>query len=189
MAKMFTQIASDAFKSIQRGAGMILSEFDPSKPAKPTDDNILYATTGGVTASCVATYRDDFEDVDNVAPGTKEGQVLEGWECKISFIAVTMTVAGVKLAIGPATISGNKVAPKDTLELSDFTDKIWWVGDMGETGMAAICLKNVLSSGGFSLKTTKNGKGQLAVELKGHVSLKNATECPMEFYVAEEVAA
>ena len=60
---------------------------------------------------------------------------------------------------------------------------------MGETGMAAVCLKNVLSSGGFSLKTAKNGKGQMTVELQGHVSLKNVTECPMEFYVQTEVAA
>lgn len=189
MAKMFTQIASDAFKNIQRGAGMILSEFDPAKPAKPADNNILYATTGGVTASCVATYTDDGEDIDNVPNNTKELKQLTGWDCKLSFIAVTMTAAGVKLAIGPATVSGEKITPKDALELSDFTDNIWWVGDMGETGMAAVCLKNVLSSGGFTLKTTKNGKGQLTVELQGHVSLKNATECPMEFYVDEEVAA
>ena len=60
---------------------------------------------------------------------------------------------------------------------------------MGENGLAAICLKNVLSSGGFSLKTVKNGKGQITVELQGHVSLQNATECPMEFYVDQEVAA
>lgn len=188
MAKMFTQIASNAFKNIQRGAGMILSEFDPSTPAKPSDENILFATTGGVTASCVATYTDDGEDIDNVPANTKELKQLTGWDCKLSFVAVTMNTKGVQLAVGPATISGEKVTPKDSLQLTDFTDKVWWVGDMGENGMAAICLKNVLSSGGFTLKTTKNGKGQLTVELQGHVTLKNATECPMEFYVDEEIA-
>ena len=55
--------------------------------------------------------------------------------------------------------------------------------------MAAICLKNVLSSAGFSLQTTKNGKGQVTVELQGHASINNVTECPMEFYVNQDITA
>lgn len=55
--------------------------------------------------------------------------------------------------------------------------------------MAAICLKHVLSSGGFSLQTTKNGKGQLSVELMGHVSINAQNEVPMEFYVAQTMPA
>lgn len=189
MAKMFTQIAADAFKSIPRGAGMILSNFNPDKPAKPQDTDILFATTGGIQASCVATYTDDGEDIDNVPNNTKELKQLDGWECKMSFTAVTMAASGVKLAIGPTTVSGNKITPKDTLELTDFTDTVWWVGDMGDKGMAAICLKNVLSSAGFSLQTTKNGKGQVTVELQGHASINNVTECPMEFYVNQDITA
>lgn len=189
MAKMFTQIAADAFKSIPRGAGMILSNFNPNKPAKPQDTDILFATTGGIQASCVATYTDDGEDIDNVPNNTKELKQLDGWECKMSFTAVTMTADGVKLSIGPATVTGNKITPKDTLELTDFTDTVWWVGDMGDKGMAAICLKNVLSSAGFSLQTTKNGKGQVTVELQGHASITNVTECPMEFYVNQDITA
>lgn len=188
MANMFTQIASDAFKSIQRGAGMVLNKFDPSKPAKPTDDAIICATTGGIQASCVATYVDDGEDIDNVPNNMKELKQLEGWECKMSFTAVTMTAEALKLALGAATTSGNKINPKATLEQSDFVDNIWWVGDLGDNGLAAICLKNVLSSGGFSLQTTKNGKGQLTVELQGHVSINAQDEVPMEFYISEEVS-
>ena len=43
-------------------------------------------------------------------------------------------------------------------------------------------LKNALSTGGFSLKTTKNGKGQISVELTGHVSISTQDAMPMEFY-------
>ena len=43
---------------------------------------------------------------------------------------------------------------------------------------------HVLSSGGFSLQTTKNGKGQLTIELMGHVSLQAQDVVPMEFYSA-----
>ena len=189
MANMFTQISSEAFKNIQRGAGMILNKFDPAKPAKPADADIVCATTGGIQASCVATYVDDGEDIDNVPNNTKELKQLESWECKMSFTMVTMTAAALKLALGAATVSGNKIVPKAALESTDFTDTLWWVGDMGDGGLAAICLKNVLSSGGFSLQTTKNGKGQVSVELMGHVSINAQDEVPMEFYVQETIAA
>lgn len=189
MANMFTQISSEAFKNIQRGAGMILNKFDPAKPAKPADADIVCATTGGIQASCVATYVDDGEDIDNVPNNTKELKQLESWECKMSFTMVTMTAAALKLALGAATVSGNKIVPKAALESADFTDTLWWVGDMGDGGLAAICLKNVLSSGGFSLQTTKNGKGQVSAELLGHVSISALDEVPMEFYVQETIAA
>ena len=45
--------------------------------------------------------------------------------------------------------------------------------------------RNALSSSGFSLQTTKNGKGQMSVELTGHVSLKAQSVVPMEFYSTE----
>lgn len=188
MANMFTKVASDAFKNIQRGAGMVLNTFDPSKPKTPADSEIICATTGGIQASCVATYTDDGEDIDNVPANMKELKQLEGWECKMSFTAVTMTVEALKLALGAATTSGNKISPRASLDQGDFVDNIWWVGDLGNNGLAAICLKNVLSSGGFSLQTTKNGKGQLTVELQGHVSITAQDEVPMDFYIAKEAA-
>jgi hypothetical protein len=48
--------------------------------------------------------------------------------------------------------------------------------------MVAIRLMNALSTGGFSLQTTKNGKGQISLEMTGHVSAKAQDVMPMEFY-------
>lgn len=189
MAKMFTKVSSEAFKNIQRGAGMILTKFDPAKPAAPQDADIVCATTGGIQASCVATYVDDGEDIDNVPNNMMELKQLDGYECKISFTAVTLTVKSVQMAIGPADVAANKITPRSELKLTDFTDEVWWVGDMGDNGMAAICLKHVLSSGGFSLQTTKNAKGQMTVELQGHVSINAQDDVPMDFYVTQEIAA
>ena len=56
------------------------------------------------------------------------------------------------------------------------------MGDRADGGMVAIRLINALSTGGFSLQTTKNGKGQVSMELTGHVSIKNQDTMPMEFY-------
>ena len=61
-------------------------------------------------------------------------------------------------------------------------DGIWWVGDRADGGMVAVKLLNALSTGGFSLKTTKNGKGQTAVTIEGHVSMTAQKEVPMVFY-------
>ena len=51
--------------------------------------------------------------------------------------------------------------------------------------MVAIKLINALSTGGFSLQTAKNGKGQLGIELTGHVSINDQNTVPMEFYVSQ----
>jgi hypothetical protein len=48
--------------------------------------------------------------------------------------------------------------------------------------MVAVCLKNALSTGGFTIQTSKNGKGQVSVTLTGHVSITDQNTMPMEFY-------
>ena len=73
------------------------------------------------------------------------------------------------------------MTPRRDLKQADFTD-LWWVGDRADGGCVAIQIKNALSTGGFSLQTTKNGKGQLSVELTGHVSIDAQDTMPMVFY-------
>jgi len=48
--------------------------------------------------------------------------------------------------------------------------------------MVAVKLINALSTGGFSLQTTKNGKGQISLTITGHVSINAQDVVPMEFY-------
>lgn len=73
--------------------------------------------------------------------------------------------------------------PRKTLKTSDARD-IWWVGDRTDGGFVAACLKRALSTGGFSLKTTKAGKGNTSVTLTGHVTADTQEEVPMEFWSA-----
>ena len=70
-----------------------------------------------------------------------------------------------------------------TWKNSDFSD-IWWVGDTAGGGLVAVRLKNALSEKGLELQSSKNSKGSLTVELKGHVSVNAQDETPMEFYSA-----
>lgn len=184
---MFTAISEEAFNEIQMDAGMLLSDFDPTNPAAPDDEDIITATTGGITVSCTPTYSDFGEDIDNVPNNMKELKHLDGWDCKMSTTALGTSPELIRWSLGAAdTDSGNanKITPRVNLKQSDFAD-LWWVGDKLDGGFAAVKLINALSTGGFSLKTTKNNKGQITIELTGHVSINAQSTMPMEFYSYE----
>ena len=185
---MFTVIPQSTFEELQLDAGILLNTFDPTAPEAPEDTAIICATTGGINASCVPTFSDMGEDVDNCPVNMKELKHLDSWECKLSFTALGTSPEAIKLALGAADVATSKVTPRRDLKQTDFSD-IWWVGDRADGGMVAICLKNALSTGGFTLQTTKNGKGQISVELTGHVSIDAQDTMPMEFYSAAPAEA
>jgi len=180
----FTVIPEDTFEALQLDAGVLLKTFNPASPAAPQDEDIICATTGGINATCVPTFSDMGEDVDNCPVNMKELKHLDSWECKMSFTALGTSPAAIKMALGCADIDStdtSKIVPRMDLEQTDFTD-IWWVGDRADGGLVAIQLKNALSTSGFSLQTTKAGKGQVSVELTGHVSISDQKTVPMVFY-------
>ena len=183
----FTVIPQDTFDGLQLDAGVLLNTFDPATPTAPDDEDIICATTGGITVACVPTFSDLGEDVDNVPNNMKELKHLDGWECTMSTTSLGTSPALIKMALGCADIDGTdatKIVPRADLKQFDFSD-IWWVGDRADGGMVAVQLKNALSTGGFSLQTTKNGKGQIALTITGHVSINAQKEVPMVFYSAD----
>lgn len=177
----FYKIPENTFQSLLTEAGILLKQFDPETGAAPKDEDIVCATTGGINPSCVPTYQDYGEDVDNCPVNMMELKQLTGWECKISTTALDASPETIRMSLGAADISGNKITPRMQLKLSDFTD-LWWVGDKAGGGFLAIRLMNALSTGGFSLQTSKAGKGQVALEITGHVSIKAQDVVPMDFY-------
>jgi len=181
---LYTKISQDAFEEMQLDAGILLTTFNPSTPTV-TDANIVCATTGGINASCVPTYEDIAEDVDNAPNNMKEFKKLTGWDCKMSATALGTSPALIKKALGAGDITDStKITPRRDLAQSDFSD-LWWVGDRADGGFLAIKLINALSTGGFTLQTTKNGKGQVSLEFTGHVSSSAQDTMPMEFYSVE----
>lgn len=181
----FNKVPQNVFNELQVDAGVVLKTFNPAEPAL-VDSDIICATTGGINPTCVATYSDFGEDIDNLMNGAMELKEVDGWDCGLGFTALGISAETIRLALGAADIEpeSGKITPRRNLKDTDFTD-IWWVGDRSDGGMVAICLKNALSTGGFSLQTTKNGKGQLSVSLTGHVSIEAQDVVPMEFYVEE----
>ena len=180
----FSKISQDAFKDVQIDAGMLLNSFNPSDP-DVEDEDIICATTGGIAINCTPTYSDFGEDVDNCPNNTKELKHLDGWDASIATTALGTSPEAIRLALGAADVDNTKVTPRAKLELTDFDDAIWWVGDRVDGGMVAVKLINALSTGGFSLQTTKRAKGQLSITIGGHVSINAQDVVPMEFYSTE----
>lgn len=182
----FSKISQNTFNELQVDAGVLLNQFNPESP-ELLDEAIICATTGGINPTCVPSFSDWGEDVDNVPNGMKELMHLDGWDTSLAFTALNITAETIRMALGAADVNAEtgKITPRMSInQEKDFTD-VWWVGDMSDGGLCAICLKNALSTEGFSLQTTKNGKGQLSVTLGGHVSINAQDEVPMEFYVQE----
>lgn len=178
-----TVIPQNTFEALQIEAGVLLNRFDPDNP-QILDSDIICATTGGIQVTCKPTYSDMGSDVDNVAPNMMELKHLDSWDCSISTTGLGTSAELIKMALGAADIDANdasKIIPRRDLAQTDFAS-IWWVGDRADGGLVACQLLNALSTDGFSLKTSKNGKGNTTLTITGHVSLDAQDVVPMIFY-------
>lgn len=183
----YTKIPETTFQNLQLNAGVLLSTFDPGT-ATVANESIIGATTGGVNFTATPTFSDYGEDIDNCPKNMMELKKLDAWEISMSGTYVTVDANAVKSLVGAADVSGNKITPRNDVLLSDFTD-IWWVGDYsdknGETngGFVAIHMKNALSTGGFAIKSSDNGKGNFAFTYTAHYSMDAQDTVPFEVYV------
>ena len=183
----YTKIPETTFKNLQLNAGVLLSAFNPTS-ATVADESIIGATTGGVNFTATPTFSDYGEDIDNCPKNMKELKKLDSWEISLSGTYVTVDANAVKALVGAADVSGNKITPRNDLKLTDFTD-VWWVGDYsdqnGETngGFVAIHMMNALSTGGFAIQSSDNGKGNFAFTYTAHYSMSAQDTVPFEVYV------
>ena len=186
----FTQIPTSTFEELQLNAGILLSEFDPENGSFERE-NILGATSGGVSFTDVPEYQDFGEDIDNCPKNTKELKRVNSREIKMSGTYITVNTQRAKSLIAAADVDesdATKITPRDNLEETDFND-IWWVGDYSDKndetngGFIAIKLINALSTDGFSLQTGDKSKGQLAFGYTAHYSIEDPSAVPYEMYI------
>ena len=183
----YTKIPETTFQNLQLNAGVLLSAFNPES-ATVANESIIGATTGGVNFTATPTFSDYGEDIDNCPKNMKELKKLDAWEINMSGTYVTVDANAVKSLVGAADVSVNKITPRNEVLLTDFTD-IWWVGDYsdknGETngGFVAIHMMNALSTGGFAIQSSDNGKGNFAFTYTAHYSMNAQDTVPFEVYV------
>lgn len=186
----FTKIPSTAFRELQLNAGILASNFVPSSGTL-NDEDILGATSGGVSFSATPNFTDFGEDVDNCPKNIMEMKRIDGWDIKMSGTFVTANTARAKSLISAAdidTTDTTKVTPRNNLVYTDFAD-IWWIGDYSDDndedtgGFIAIHMMNALSTGGFQVKSGDKSKGQFPFEYTAHFSNFAQDTVPFEIYI------
>lgn len=196
MSSIFVQLPENIRETIATEAGILLSDFDPENPgeAEAVKANIVLATSGGVSVSCVATYKDFGSDIDNCPKNTMELAEVDGYECTISGTGVTVDANSAKFSMGAATSTTSEsgvttIQPTMTLKSEHFKT-MWYVCPYGTSGgFVAVKLENALSAGGFSMQSTEREKGKFAFNYKGYSSLTNPNKVPFTFYVKPSATA
>lgn len=189
MGMKFTQVRSDTFETLQINAGIVASQFNPSTGTIDAAE-ILGATTGGLNFASNPSFMDFGEDVDNVPNNTAQLKRLQQFDPTLSGTFVALDTALGKILVGSNTYTSSTglIVPNTTIAIADFKD-LWFVGDYSDKngatngGFIAIHVLKAYSTGGFQWKSTKNGKGNFAFELKGHYDLTNIETAPFELYI------
>lgn len=180
----YTRIPENTFKTIQRNAGVLATEFDTESGAL-LDTNILGATSGGIKFAVTPSFEDYASDIDNAAKNMKEFKIQTDTEVKISGdFASASTELLARLAGAADLQEGGKIVPRNDLKDTDFKD-LWFIGDYGEDQFIAIHMLNTLNTGGFQLQTTDKEKGKFAFEFTAHYSITDQDKVPYEIYVGE----
>lgn len=184
----YTQMPADAFKSIQMNAGILTNTFNPESGVI---GKIIGATSGGVNFTATPEFSDYGDDIDNCPKNMLELKKLTSWEAKMSgtFISVSADLATTLVGAGDVDSDDDThIIPRNDILKTDFID-IWWIGDYSDVntgegaGFCAIHLMNALSTGGFQIQSTDDGKGQFSFEFTGHYSMDAQDTVPFEIYI------
>lgn len=190
----FTQIPSDAFKHIQMNSGIIVDTFNPETGVI---GKLLGATSGGVNFTATPEFKDYGEDIDNCPKNMLELKKMTSVEAKMSGTFITISADTAKLLVSACDVDSEDathIVPRKDLVKADFKD-VWWVGDYSDentgdnAGFCAIHLMNALSTGGFQIQSTDDGKGTFAFEFTGHFSMDAQDQIPYEIYIKEGESA
>jgi hypothetical protein len=184
----YIKIPKNAAGHMVLNAGMLLSDFDP-ETGKYQEECILGLTKGGLKFTAQPEYKDLGSDIDGVPEGVRELQLLQGYKVQLSGTLLTQEQEAVRRHLGAAEVAAGAVRPRADLAASDF-ETLWWVGDLGSQGdFLAIRMDNVLSTGGYALKTDGGETGQSEFTYRAHYSLENLDTPPFAIYFGEEATA
>lgn len=178
----WSTITLEDFNAMQFDSGFLVKNFDPTSTESPAHEDIVDVTSGNISFTLTPTLVDLGQDVNNLHGAFKELQYISQWSgAQLSFTSLKFSVENYKRNLGAADITGNKVTPRMYLQSTDF-ENIAWVGKLIGGGLAAIVMKNTISTGGVSISTSKDGKGTNNVTLTGFMSIEDQETVPAEFY-------
>ena len=187
----FTQIPANTFKELVLNAGILASNFNTTTGTVEADD-ILGATSGGISFTAKPAFIDLGDDIDNCPKNMMELKKLQSWdEINMSGTYLTVNTARAKSLLAAADIGSSdttKVTPRNDVAPADF-EGIWLIADYSDKngatngGFLAIHMMNALSTGGFQLQSSDKAKGQFAFEYTAHYSMAAPDTVPFEMYI------
>ena len=193
----YTVYPATTFQNLVINAGVLLTDFNPAV-GEVVQSNILGATSGGVNFTATPSFIDFGDDIDNCPKNTKELKRVDDWEVKMSGTLISADANAARLLAAMADVSGTKITPRDTLDLTANTGDfrtLWLVADYSDkntgsgAGFIAIKMLNALSTGGFQLQTADKEKGKFSFEFTAHYSASAQTVVPFEVYVVGGTAS
>lgn len=185
----FAQLPEAMQNALATNAGLMLSEFDPFDvgTAEEIRQAILFATSGGLSVSCVPTYEDFGADVDNCPANTKEMLRISSWSCTASGTAITLSTENAVSFLANADSANEQgvdvVKPRFNVKAEDFKT-LWYVCPYGTNGgFVAVKLDNAINTGGLSIASENKGKGKFAFSYTGYSSIDDPQRVPFTFFM------
>ena len=193
--KVLNGFTPQTAQNLQLDAGIIVRGLkDPSTFAGELGEaKSIGATSGGGKFSAVPTMRNLFEDLDGAKGLYKGGQVIDGWDIRLTATIKEMTTENLRMALAAAdtTTEGQYDVTKArmTVELEDYLDNICFLGTVnGKNEPMIIELKNVLNVNGLNISTTDKGTGSVELDLVAHFDLSKPEEVPFDIYTPKAKA-
>lgn len=105
----FTRIPVDTFQNLQLNAGVLAKNFTPGT-GELDEQDLLQATTGGVTFNATPTFSDWGDDIDNCPKNMKELKRIESWDITLSGTYVSQDAESIKSTLGAADVGDETYA-------------------------------------------------------------------------------
>lgn len=180
-------LTEDDVKNMQFDSGVIITDFDPESFTAPTD--LLFATTGDIGINYQPTVENLGSDVNNIHQDYAELAVITGVAtANITVTVLNFDTATLKLALGAADVSGNKVSPRIYLKATDFTSNLAWVGKKIGGGLVAVVIPKALCTSGLAFSAKKGGKGTTSLTIQAFATLADKEKAQMEFYSTQSAS-
>lgn len=177
-------ITKSDFDDMPFDSGVVVKDFDPTKPfAPPAEGDLLFVTSGDLTINDNVTRMDLGEDVNGIHFPYAELQVVTGKEAAtIAFTSLKLGVEDAQMVLGAADIvDSNSVVTRLEYKATDFKNLAFIQHKVGG-GYAVAVMPKALSTGGLSFTSKKGGKGTSAVTMTGFRSIEDKETPEIKYY-------
>ena len=192
---MITGLSANTYQNLQLNAGAFLLNFDYStytdaealkagiKTALETRENVLGATRGG--GSFRVTPETRKIEADGVRYGFKGDTVTDSVDVSMTGTLIEVNADNMTRILTSAdkVKSGDKttITMRTNIELTDYIDKICWVGDLSNGGLVLISMDNALNTSGLDFSFSDKSEATLAFEFHAHqANVDDVDKAPFE---------